>query len=651
MSARWLQGLVGVVGLFVAGIGAAPALAQEQPPAEGTKYALLVGVRTYIPTELRPLKFAENDVTQLAETLRQGGYKADNVRLMTKAAADEDPSLLPLAANIRRELKQVAAKCQPGDSLLIALAGHGVQFRDSDENFFCPGDARLADRSTLIGFGEVFKELEGCQASFKLLLVDACRNDPLADVTRARQEVDLQSTTRPRLKQPPGGVAALFSCSAGEVAFEDPDLGHGVFFHYVIEGLRGDADRENDGVVYLPDLEVYTKKRVGLFVQRKYTSVQTPDLVSKGTRGLVPLVKTARNTVAMSGFFEDAGTLTFDGSKGGMPPGPLALGPQGKTVAVRMQDFRSVTEMSYPQVVWDPATGRELGRLGNSMGMVPVTYSPDGKFFALVNQDAAAIPPREAINVYDAASAKVIASLPLPGGFTQRLAFTADSQGLLIGTLTSTQGDKGLRYQRFDLAARRVGPVWAGGPQVAAGVVAVSANGRWLARVAGTQLEVIDLTTGRTKCRCTCAALADPALGLSHGGQLADDGSLFVTSTVATGGTAFDGTFKSRLLALETATGKQFPALEYENLGEYRICPDHKTLAVRWMGAFREGVDPTHFEFVDLATARKRPLSIPITKITGFDISPDGTKLATLHQMPGGKWAIRVGDLPKGVCK
>ena len=37
----------------------------------------------------------------------------------------------------------------------------------------------------------------------------------------------------------PKGVVALFSCSAKEKAYESDKLKHGVFFHYVIEALRG----------------------------------------------------------------------------------------------------------------------------------------------------------------------------------------------------------------------------------------------------------------------------------------------------------------------------------------------------------------------------------------------------------------------------
>ncbi len=108
------------------------------------------------------------------------------------------PASLPTGKNIAAALEEVAGQCKPGDSLLVAFAGHGVQYQNSDESYFCPMDAKLADKATLLPFGEVGRQLERCKASFKLLLVDACRNDPLADTVAARPgRVKLESVTRP----------------------------------------------------------------------------------------------------------------------------------------------------------------------------------------------------------------------------------------------------------------------------------------------------------------------------------------------------------------------------------------------------------------------------------------------------------------------
>src|SRR5262249_3377175 len=150
----------------------------------------------------------------------------------------------------------------PEDTVLLAFAGHGVQFKNSDEPFFCPSNARLRDKSTLISLSAVYRDLEKCRADVKLLLVDACRNDPQSDFSRSLAEVDLESVTRPQLLRTPRGVAALFSCSPGEKALESPKLEHGVFFHYVIEGLKGKALDKQQQAVTLSSLLGYVEREV-----------------------------------------------------------------------------------------------------------------------------------------------------------------------------------------------------------------------------------------------------------------------------------------------------------------------------------------------------------------------------------------------------
>lgn len=255
----------------------------------GEKYALLIGVREYDKNELRTLPFSEADVEGLARILRDAGYRPENVIVMTQSIGAKKPRFAPVAANIRKELELLLEGRTEGDSILIALAGHGVQFRDDNQAYFCPTDARLTDKSTLISLTSIYKSLEGSKANLKLMLVDACRNDPQSDNSRARSTVRLESATRPATDDLPGGVAALFSCSAGERAFEHSELKHGVFFHFVIQGLGGDADFDRDKVITLPELQQYAIKRVGDFVRAEYGVHQTPDLQGK-TRGLFPLL-------------------------------------------------------------------------------------------------------------------------------------------------------------------------------------------------------------------------------------------------------------------------------------------------------------------------------------------------------------------------
>ena len=161
------------------------------------------------------------------------------------------------------------------------------------ETYFCPADGRPDDKGTLLSLQEVYRDLDGCEARFKLLLSDACRNDPIAAVSR-RASVDLESVTRPQLQRPPGGVAALFSCSEGELAYENDTLKHGVFFHFVIEGLRGAADFDKDGQIGLEELTFFAKRRVLDFVRAEYDGVRQMPVLKGEVGGLPVLVSLNR---------------------------------------------------------------------------------------------------------------------------------------------------------------------------------------------------------------------------------------------------------------------------------------------------------------------------------------------------------------------
>ncbi len=202
--------------IALAALACVPAHSQTPLRPPGEKYALLVGVRKYPKSsELRDLQYPERDMDELAQVLREGGYRPENIVLMTGTAGAAELRFLPIADHIRQELKDLLRDRIEADSVLVAFAGHGLQFRGSDETYFCPADARPENTATLLSLKEVYGNLEGCKARFKLLLSDACRNDPIAAVSR-RASVDLNSVTRPQLQRPPGGVAALFSCSEGE---------------------------------------------------------------------------------------------------------------------------------------------------------------------------------------------------------------------------------------------------------------------------------------------------------------------------------------------------------------------------------------------------------------------------------------------------
>ncbi|MFO0811165.1 MAG: LCCL domain-containing protein [Gemmataceae bacterium] len=285
----------------------------------GKKYALLVGVQDY-QNELTALKFAEADMTALARVLIANGYLERDVILMTQARGVQQLDFLPTAANIRKQLDLLLRDyLRESDTVLVAFAGHGVQFKDEKVAYFCPTGCKLGDHSTLISLAEVYKKLEDCKAGLRVLLSDACRNDPLPALTRSPVVANLASASRPVLPAPQKAVAALFSCSAGELAHEHPDLGHGVFFHHVIAGLKGAADANNDGKVTLNELDDYVKVEVSRYVHNKLNAAQSPQRLGESNL-LLPLatlsgdaiVRRLPNDGNLLAFASDIGeTLSF----------------------------------------------------------------------------------------------------------------------------------------------------------------------------------------------------------------------------------------------------------------------------------------------------------------------------------------------------
>src|SRR5262249_20668924 len=138
--------------------------------AAAEDFALLVGTSNYKVAGLKGLRFARDDVIEFAETLTRSGYKPRNVILMHDGSTDQ--RFQPLRANIVRELDLLLERLEEFDTVIVALAGHGVQFQGRKENYYCPIDTDLNREASLIPLSLIYDKLDKCRASHKLLLVD-----------------------------------------------------------------------------------------------------------------------------------------------------------------------------------------------------------------------------------------------------------------------------------------------------------------------------------------------------------------------------------------------------------------------------------------------------------------------------------------------
>jgi formylglycine-generating enzyme required for sulfatase activity len=252
--------------------------ADDRPPR---KVALVVGVARY-DHAFDDLQFPEDDAKDLAATLRQGGF--DRVVLLTGSAAGRDRAT---RKNIEDRLAELlggdgdeARAVRKGDVVLVALSGHGQQLEVEDatapggkreDAFFCPVDGKPNDPGTLVSLSRLLDKVLAPCGGRNLLLVDACRD--IADPNKGSKGVEGRDMA---LK---GETAVLFSCGRGEKSWENKGLGHGVFTHAVLKGLRGEAAR--NGVVTWSSLVLHVQEEMASEEFRKlipagYTQTPIP---------------------------------------------------------------------------------------------------------------------------------------------------------------------------------------------------------------------------------------------------------------------------------------------------------------------------------------------------------------------------------------
>lgn len=219
-------------------------------------HALVIGVQDY--EHVPSLRFARRDAEAVSKLFTECSPPLNKVSLMTGRA-----NQVPTASNIRSRLEELA-KVEHG-KVLVYFSGHAA-CRDDEELCLVPADGSSENQESWIALGEVFDALSRSQARLKLVIVDAV------------------NASTPAL-QPPNGISLLMAAEPNSPAFESPRWKHGVFTHYLLQALRGAADYDHNGLVTLPEVELYTKQRVSRAAMAEFNRPQMPWLVG-GTYGL-----------------------------------------------------------------------------------------------------------------------------------------------------------------------------------------------------------------------------------------------------------------------------------------------------------------------------------------------------------------------------
>lgn len=183
-------------------------------PALAERHAFVVGVGDY--THLTPLDNSVSDARLVGETLARLDFTVDLV---------ENPTQQDLVAR----LDLFVSKVPDGATVLFYFSGHGIQF--SGENYLIPADAKIVRTADLFGTSmtsrEVLARLYGASPGSVIVVLDACRNNPLREVESSEELARSLATMEEGLALIPQqrtGTLVAFSTAPGEVSLDGIDF-------------------------------------------------------------------------------------------------------------------------------------------------------------------------------------------------------------------------------------------------------------------------------------------------------------------------------------------------------------------------------------------------------------------------------------------
>jgi WD40 repeat protein/uncharacterized caspase-like protein len=218
------------------------------PVDDAAEFVRVLAERTApLYREMKTLVFANADA--LAETAA-----ARETALFSSVLEPESDLILD-------EIEDFLGQAGPDDTTIIFVAGHGINI--DEDYYFIPSDGRQRDggrwqRSSLVGWETIQRAVERAKGR-RLMLVDTCH---AANSFNPRLEKDAEDAR----------IIVFSATAANNTAAELPELGHGVFTFSLLEGLKGRAGTNGDGVRLLALADFVDRE-----VRRLTASRQAPE--------------------------------------------------------------------------------------------------------------------------------------------------------------------------------------------------------------------------------------------------------------------------------------------------------------------------------------------------------------------------------------
>ena len=231
-----------------------------------SKFALVIANTEYQDASFAKLTAPGKDAEEFAEVLSNSELAAfDDVQILLNEGESK----------IRRSIARFFVNRQRDDLLLLYFSGHGVR-NDQGQLFLAANDTEISILdATSIPADFVTHSMNNSRSQRQLLILDCCNSGAFAHCSKSASAIGKSMGIANAFEGSGFGRVVLTATDATQYAWEgDKVIGNtqkSVFTHFLIEGLKGDADRDGDGRIHVDELYDYTYEQV---VRR--TPKQTP---------------------------------------------------------------------------------------------------------------------------------------------------------------------------------------------------------------------------------------------------------------------------------------------------------------------------------------------------------------------------------------
>ena len=222
------------------------------------KVALIFGIENY--KNVPDAKFANLDAEYFYEYARNVfGVRDDNIKLLV----NENASLVDSYEAISIWLPGKIRRNQT--ELIIFFAGHGLASTDGKELYLLPndGNADLLARTGL-SRSEIFEQITKLNPKSVTMFLDTCYSGV------SRDEQMLLASARPiRIeveedKSIPRNFTIFTASQLKQISSGLDEAKHGIFSYYLMKGLEGNADSNNDKKITNGELLAYMDENVSM---------------------------------------------------------------------------------------------------------------------------------------------------------------------------------------------------------------------------------------------------------------------------------------------------------------------------------------------------------------------------------------------------